>query len=362
MGDEIRKVSRDAGAGEARYDPAQETELQRKQRHKMDMDAGLRHRGDPVPAREEAPSAKTRLTKYPYKTEKELAQEDAGEEPPTAGGSVGDALAVLFRLPDEASITCTDAYREELIAALSVLAKDAPALHGVVVPGVHEPPPLQTENERKAWSAGYRDGRKYGEAAAPAKPVATACGQSDDFDEGYRQGLISGEKMGRHAQACEDDRIFGALTREDYYRKQREIGDRQLQKADPLPSWAVGQPATGPGGAASAPAEDVEALARCFDKLRKDHDEHVVEYAMFAGRNQTLAQRAMNAAAAASDGVAQAEMRVDGLKRSVDRLRTEVGGATGRAETAVEVAREARRIASNPGPPANIAKVKEKEE
>ena len=116
-------------------------------------------------------------------------------------------------------------------------------------------------------------------------------------------------------------------------------------------------------------------LGECFDQLRADHDEHVAEYAKHVGPLQTLAQRAMNAASAASDGLTGLEKRVDAntkacaankthwenvanrtddLKKDVGRLRTEVGGASGRAETAMEMAKEARRIALNPDGDAGV--------
>ena len=413
MGDEIRKVSRDPSG--PLYDPAQELAAY-EQGAQAEVDAA-----DvcATPIEEIRDRELAKLGTQPgYLLDAWRKGWNAAVQnvaPPAGREGVLTALEALHGIDFNAN---PDIIKEAVGEAVTALRSQP-----IPVPGVHEPPPLQTENERKAWSSGYRDGRKHGEqqrkpdeskafndgyelamkqvneqgiAQEAPKPVATSCGQSADFDEGYRQGLISGEKMGRHAQACEDDRIFGALTREDYYRKQREIGDRQLQKADPLPSWAVGPPTSGREKLAAdhaaqldrhsheidgldsridqaesnhrAMREDVEGLAQCFDKLRKDHDEHVVEYAKFAGRNQTLAQAAHNAARSASDGLAELEKRADvqkahwervenrtdDLKRDVDRLRTEVGGAAGRAETAVEVAREARRLASNPGGDAGV--------
>ena len=318
------------------------------------------------------------------------------------------------------------------------------------------------------------DAGRYTDYPEKVEKLATGCGQNNNYDEGYRRGMIDGEKSGRHAQQCEDNHRLGRWLRAEDDRRQREIGDRRVKRTG-VDDGPPELPDNGPEVRAARrgvlgahgeqirgleseqriqkqtqklladqqvhyeavlkeQADAVRALGRRMDRhadtlekavkkaynihfedvcragvggslaylwekleerlseqdtriggIEACHDGHqsamdafhrrldehkemlearfnaIASNAAAIGEVGNHAQRNENAIGGLVDSVGKLEGRADtqkahwertenkadSIKADVDRLRTEVGGASGRAETAVAVAREARRIASN---------------
>ena len=95
----------------------------------------------------------------------------------------------------------------------------------------------EVQDARDAIDAG-----RYTDFPEKVEKLATGCGQNNNYDEGYRRGMIAGEQSGRHAQQCEDNHRLGRWLRAEDDRRQREIGDRGL-KHSPVPTDEMRPPA-----------------------------------------------------------------------------------------------------------------------